>query len=242
MRKREMEESMNNEIGLENVENSQSDMITSHIKQLVTLRKSVKNSDRKVQCLKKYMSNLIESNRNIETNLEKLEENVFDIDAKITAATKIHDVKKQELKDLENTRANTLRKQWDDSLSKIGNYANDFSQWITEYSKDVLMKDIEDHQKECKKVAHEFAFLKKEVDDMRKKYDLNCIEANVDIDDLPNLDTVISNIKSSNNKLIHKTRSMEDKLNKIQKKLKQCKIAVNEYKMKENTKENMNIF
>lgn len=80
--------------------------------QLVTLRKSVKNSDRKVQCLKKYMSNLIESNRNIETNLEKLEKNVFDIDAKITAATKIHDVKKQELKDLENTRANTLRKQW----------------------------------------------------------------------------------------------------------------------------------
>ncbi|XP_029679018.1 protein MLP1-like isoform X3 [Formica exsecta] len=188
--KLEMEESMNNEIDLENVENSQSDMITSHIKQFVTLKESVKNSDRKVQYLKKHMSNLVDSNRNIEANLEKLEQNVFDIDTKISAATKIYDVKKQELKNLESARAYTLRKQWDDSLSKIGNYANDFSQWITEYSRNILMKDIEDHQKECKKVAHEFAFLKEEVDDMRKKYNLNCIEVNVDVDDLPNFDTV----------------------------------------------------
>lgn len=80
--------------------------------QFVTLKESVKNTDRKVQYLKKHMSNLVDSNRNIEANLEKLEQNVFDIDTKISAATKIHDVKKQELKNLESARAYTLRKQW----------------------------------------------------------------------------------------------------------------------------------
>lgn len=34
---------------------------------------------------------------------------------------------------------------------------------------------------------------------------------------------------------MHNTRSTEDKLNMIQRKLKQGKIAVNEYKKKENT-------
>lgn len=62
-------------------------------------------------------------------------------------------------------------------------------------SKDVLMKDIEDHQKECTKVLDELTILKQEVDDMRKKCNMNCIEANADVGDLPNLDSVISNIK-----------------------------------------------
>lgn len=58
------------------------------------------------------------------------------------------------------------------------------------------MKNIEDHQKECKKTGNELAILKQEVDDMIKKYDLNYIEANTDdVDDLQNLDSVISDIK-----------------------------------------------
>ncbi|XP_011251051.1 uncharacterized protein LOC105248133 [Camponotus floridanus] len=203
--------------------------------QLLILRESVKKSDKKVQYLKTHLSNLIASNHSIEANLDKLEQNVSDIDAKISAATKIHAVKKQELKDFENARTNTLRKQWNDFLSKTGSYANNFSQWITEYSKDVLTKDIEDHQKECKKVLNELTILKQEVDDMREKCGMNCIEANVDVGDVPNLDSIISNIKLNNGKLIQNVRSMEDTLNKTQKKLKQCQIAVNEYKMKEKT-------
>jgi len=62
-------------------------------------------------------------------------------------------------------------------------------------SKDVLTKDIEDHQKECKKVLNELTILKQEVDDMKEKCGMNCIEANVDVGDLPNLDSIISNIK-----------------------------------------------
>lgn len=80
--------------------------------QLFVLRESVKKSDKKIQYLKKQLSNLIESNHSIQANLDKLEQNVFDIDAKISAATKTHAVKKQELKDFENARTNTLRKQW----------------------------------------------------------------------------------------------------------------------------------
>lgn len=62
-------------------------------------------------------------------------------------------------------------------------------------SKDVLTKDIEDHQKECKKVLNELTILKQEVDDMKEKCGMNCIEANVDVGYLPNLDSIISNIK-----------------------------------------------
>jgi len=80
--------------------------------QLLILRESVKKSDKKVQYLKKHLSNLVESNHSIEANLDKLEQNVSNIDAKISAATKIHAVKKQELKDFESARTNTLRKQW----------------------------------------------------------------------------------------------------------------------------------
>ncbi|KMQ93326.1 hypothetical protein RF55_6576 [Lasius niger] len=164
--------------------------------QFITLRKAAKTSDEKVEKLKKHMSNLVESNCNIEANLNKLEQNAFDIDAKITTATKIQVEKKQELTDLQNARANTLHKQWSNCLSEVGNYASDFSKWITEYSNDVLMKNIEDHQEECKKTGNELAILKQEVDDMIKKYDLNYIETNIDdVDDLQNLDSVISDIK-----------------------------------------------
>lgn len=62
-------------------------------------------------------------------------------------------------------------------------------------SKDVLTKNIEDHQKECKKVLNELTILKQEVGDMREKCGMNCIEANVDVGDVPNLDSIISNIK-----------------------------------------------
>lgn len=62
-------------------------------------------------------------------------------------------------------------------------------------SKNFLMKDIEDHRKECKTVLDELIILKQEVDDMREKCDMNCIEANTDVGNLPNLDSVISNIK-----------------------------------------------
>ncbi|XP_072762837.1 uncharacterized protein [Anoplolepis gracilipes] len=178
-----MEGSARNEIDLENVESSQSDVITSNIRQFITLKHSVENSNRKVQYFKKEMSNLVESNRNIETNLNKLEKDVFDIEAKIEMTRKSHNEKKQELKDLESVKMNILRKQWNGCLSKIGNYSNDFCQWITKYSRDILMKDIENHQRECSKVGNELAILKQEVDDMRKKCGLNCTEINVDVDD-----------------------------------------------------------
>lgn len=80
--------------------------------QLVILRESVKKSDRKIEYLKKHMSNLVESNHSIETNLDKIEQNVSNLNVKISAATKIYVEKKQELKDLESARTNILRKQW----------------------------------------------------------------------------------------------------------------------------------
>jgi hypothetical protein len=58
------------------------------------------------------MSKLLESNNNIEANYVKLVRKVSDIDAKISANTKIHAANKQELKDLQNARANMSHKQW----------------------------------------------------------------------------------------------------------------------------------
>jgi len=58
------------------------------------------------------MSKLLESNNNIEANYVKLVQKVSDIDAKISANTKIHIAKKQELKDFQNARANMSHKQW----------------------------------------------------------------------------------------------------------------------------------
>lgn len=80
--------------------------------QFVTLRDSAKMYDRKVQRLKKHMSNLVENNHSVERNLDKLEQTVIDIDAKIMTTTKIHVEKKEELVDLQSARSNILRKQW----------------------------------------------------------------------------------------------------------------------------------
>lgn len=59
------------------------------------------------------------------------------------------------------------------------------------------MKDLDNHRKECKKVGDELASLKEEVDNMRRKYDLNIdyVEANTDINNHLVLNTVISDIK-----------------------------------------------
>lgn len=183
-----MEASANNkEIEFENIERSESDMIISHIKQFVTLRDSAEICDRKVQKLKKHMSNLIENNYGIERNLDKLEHNVIDIDTKMMRTEKIHVEKKEELMDLQNARSNILCKKWNNCLSKIGNYVNSFCQWITEYSRDILEKDIENHQKECEKTRDELSIFKQEVEETIRKCDLNYIETNMD--DLQNFDS-----------------------------------------------------
>ncbi|KAH0947279.1 hypothetical protein HN011_011476 [Eciton burchellii] len=230
-----MEKSINNE--REDIENPKSAVITANIKQFVTLRKLVEKSNREVRYWRNQMSKLLESNNNIEANYVKLVRKVSDIDAKISANTKIHAANKQELKDLQNARANMSHKQWNDCLSETGNYANYFSQWITEYSRDVLLKEIENHREECAKVGEELTVLKQELNDMRKKCDSDYIRANVD-DDLANLDGVISGTKLGNNNLMHNIRLTEDTLNKIQTKIKQSKIAINKYKIKEKNEKN----
>jgi len=59
----------------------------------------------------------------------------------------------------------------------------------------VLLKDIENHREECVKVGDELTVLKQELNDMRKKCDSDHIRANVDVNDLANLDGVISDTK-----------------------------------------------
>lgn len=57
------------------------------------------------------------------------------------------------------------------------------------------MKKIADHQKEWKNIGDELVTLKKELDDMRAKYDSDYIVANEDINDLSSINSVISDIK-----------------------------------------------
>jgi len=59
----------------------------------------------------------------------------------------------------------------------------------------VLLRDIENHHEECAKVGDELRVLKQELDDMRKKCDSDYIRADVDVNDLANLDGVISDTK-----------------------------------------------
>ncbi|RLU15190.1 hypothetical protein DMN91_012184 [Ooceraea biroi] len=124
----------------------------------------------------------------------------------------------------------------DDCLSEAGNYANHFSQWITEYSRSVLLKDIGNHREECRKVGDELMHLQRELNDMRREGDSDYIRANVDIDDLVNLDGVMSDVKSGNNNLMHAIRLKEDTLHKVQAKIERGKLAVNKYKTGEKNK------
>ncbi|XP_070513958.1 putative leucine-rich repeat-containing protein DDB_G0290503 isoform X2 [Cardiocondyla obscurior] len=208
--------------------------INSYIKQLMTLRKSIEKSVVGIEYWKNQKSKLLESNSFIEMNCEKLSRQVSDIEEKILENTRIHIAKKQELKDLQNARKNVAHKQWNDCLSKIDNYANDFSQWIRNYSRDVLMKEIENHRDGCRKVNEELAILKQEVEDMQKEFKLDCID-NVEDDDLSTLEIVTSDLNFSNNNLTKNIELEEDMLNKIQNKIEQSKIILNESKTKEKT-------
>lgn len=62
-------------------------------------------------------------------------------------------------------------------------------------SRNVLMNEIESHQKECRKVGEELAILKQELDDMKGECDLDYVEVNVDDNDLSNLDSIIYDVK-----------------------------------------------
>ncbi|XP_071572683.1 uncharacterized protein [Temnothorax nylanderi] len=229
-----MEKSAHSQTNPEEVENPGSE-INSYIKQFMMLRKSIEKSNKEIQYWRNQKSKLLESNCNIETNFDKLSRQVSDIEEKILENTKIHVSKKQELRDLQSARTNMSHTQWNDCLSGIESYANDFSQWITNYSGHVLMKEIESHEKECRKVGEELAILKQELEAMTEECDLNYIEANVDDNDLSNLNNIISDVKSNNNNLVKKIRLEEDTLNKIQNKIKQSKIVLNESKTKEKT-------
>lgn len=57
------------------------------------------------------------------------------------------------------------------------------------------MNEIESHQKECRKVGEELAILKQKLDNMKGECDLDYIEANVDDNELSNLDSVIYDVK-----------------------------------------------
>ncbi|XP_011881254.1 PREDICTED: uncharacterized protein LOC105569411 [Vollenhovia emeryi] len=201
----------------------------------MTLRELAEKSDQEVKYWKSQKSKLFESNCNIEANLDKLSQKVTKVEEKISENTRTHIAKKQELKDLQSTRTNLSHKQWNDCLSETGRYANDFSEWITNYSRNVLMKEIESHRKDCSKVSEELAVLEQEVNDMREKYDLGYTEANVDDDDLSNLDSAIFDVRSCNNNLMKNVKLEEDTLNKLQSKIKQSNIALHESKAKKQT-------
>ncbi|XP_071638623.1 uncharacterized protein [Temnothorax longispinosus] len=231
-----MEKSAYSQTNPEEVENPGSE-INSYIKQFMTLRKSIEKSNKEIQYWRNQKSKLLESNCNIKTNFDKLSQQVSDIEENILENTKIHVSKKQELRDLQSARTNMSHKQWNDCLSGIESYANDFSQWITNYSGHVLMKEIESHDKECRKVGEELAILKRELEAMIEECDLNYIEANVDDNDLSI--NIISDVKSNNNNLVKKIRLEKDTLNKIQNKIKQSKIVILN---KSKTKEKTNVF
>lgn len=80
--------------------------------QFVTLKEAAEKSDKKVRYYTSQVSKLLESNRNIETNYEKLMLKISEIDAKILQNTRVRALKRQELKDLRGARTHTLNKQW----------------------------------------------------------------------------------------------------------------------------------
>ncbi|XP_032676622.1 uncharacterized protein LOC116846638 [Odontomachus brunneus] len=226
---------MSNKAALEDIDNREPVMINSGIEEFMTLRDSVENSNKNVNHWINQTSKLVESNRNIEINYDKLMMKVSDINERMSETTRMCTIKKQELEDLQHARMISSRKQWNDCLSEIGNYANNFCQWITEYCSDVLTKDIENYHEECKKVSDDLAILKQELNDIKREHDLDYVEANMDIKDLSNLDTVISDIKYGNNNLMRTIRLTENSLSKIQNKIEQCKVAINNYETKKNT-------
>ncbi|XP_028050622.1 uncharacterized protein LOC105839777 [Monomorium pharaonis] len=233
-----MEKSASSQTNLENPKNPGLE-INAHIEQFMTLKKSIEKSNKEIQYWKNQKSKLFESNSNIERNFKKLSRQISDTEEKISESMRIHIAKKQEIKDLQNARTNTSHKQWNDCLSGIGNYAEGLSQWITNYSRYVLMKDLKNHQKECRKVSEELAILKEELNTMKRDCDSNYVEANVDDnDDLSNLNNTISNIRSSNSSLMKNIRLEEETLNKIQDKIKRSKVTLDESK----TKEKINLF
>ncbi|XP_039302659.1 uncharacterized protein LOC105192978 [Solenopsis invicta] len=230
-----MEKSESSQMNLEETESPQRSEINSHIKQFETLKKSVEKSNKEIQHWKNQKSKLLESNNNIEANFDMLSRQVLDMEEKLSENMRIHIAKKQEVKDLQNMRANTSNKQWKDCLSGIGKYAEDFCQWITNYSRHVLMKDIESHQKECRKVGNELAILKQQLDDLTRDCDVDYVEANVDDNDLSNLNNIISDARSGNSNLMRNIKLEEDTLNKIEDKIKRSKVALDEFKAKEKT-------
>lgn len=78
----------------------------------MTLRNSVENSNKTVDHWTNQTSKLIESNRNIEMNYDKLMMKVFDIDEQMSETTRICTIKKQELEDSQHARMISSRKQW----------------------------------------------------------------------------------------------------------------------------------
>lgn len=80
--------------------------------QFMTLRKSTEKSNKEIQYWRNQKSKLLESNCNIEMNLDKLSRKVSDIEEKISENTRIHVAKTKELKDLQSARTNISHKQW----------------------------------------------------------------------------------------------------------------------------------
>ncbi|XP_018394149.1 PREDICTED: chromosome partition protein Smc-like [Cyphomyrmex costatus] len=222
-----MEKSASSQMNPEDIENPGSH-VKSYIEQFTALKKLVERSDREIQYWKNQKSKLLESNSSIGMNFDKLMQNVSYMEDKISENTRIYITKKQELKDLQIARTNMLYKQWNNCLLETGRYADSFCQWMTNYSRDYLTKEISSHQEECEKVRTELEILKQEVENMKTECNADYTEANMDDhDNLSNLNSAISDMKSSNNNLIKHIKMEEDELNKIQNKIKQCKVKLN---------------
>ncbi|XP_012058152.1 PREDICTED: uncharacterized protein LOC105621296 [Atta cephalotes] len=217
-----MEKPTSSQMNPETIENPGSE-INSYIKQFTTLRKLKDKSDKEIQYWKNQKSKLLESNNSIGMNFDKLTQNVSDLEEKVSENTRIYNAKKQELEDLQIARANMLHKQWNNCLSETKRYVDNFCQWIN-YSKDNLMKELSNHQKECEKVRTELEGLKQNVENMIRECDADYTKANDD--DLSNLNGAIFDIRSINNDLTNNIKVEEDGLNKIQNKIKQCTVKL----------------
>lgn len=78
----------------------------------MTLRKSIEDSNKIMENWGNQTSKLLESNKNIEVNYDKLMMKISDIDELMSETIKTRTVKKQELEDLQYARTNLSRKQW----------------------------------------------------------------------------------------------------------------------------------
>ncbi|XP_076635712.1 uncharacterized protein LOC143348885 [Colletes latitarsis] len=219
-----------NEEELYRESNNKVDRINVLIKQLMELKDAINKCKRNRYYWESHFSVLSMNIWAGQIKYRELQKKEARIREAISKATKLAKFKQQELRSLKLERAEFSSGQWRNFQIKCADYKDNFVDAHMQYSIQNLSGNIEQYQKDYNKIQDELLIQSKELESLKMEHDSICLNSDGDTDEILIINILLRDIMvNNNNNMLHKIKSTQRTLKKLENKIKQKKAVLNNY-------------